>query len=306
MCCLSHVWLWLCVVMVMVVVAIMLMVAAAQRCQRVLPNKYTREFDSSRDEYLCLNTCLQQGPPLPSELLSRLPIVIVAVGVFLSMSLLSAHCQCVTLFHCRLVVVVGHHHLTPPSPCPMAVAGVVAALAGCWRQLVVFMQLEAASADLRHVVLVFGGARGLDWSEILQPHMKMAITERAWKRLLPIRPQWLSTLNIQDYDNHKLASTSNTMTMACHGHPNDDYDTADCSSNNDDDTLTKCLNNEYSFKMSTHATSMNMSTRSSDGYLCCMENWKVGSWNQFQPPITGRTTNNNQLVAVRLSVVQWR
>ncbi|KAH9164173.1 hypothetical protein EDB89DRAFT_1912296 [Lactarius sanguifluus] len=162
----------------------------------------------------------------------------------------------------------------------MAVAGVVAALAGCWRQLVVFVQLEAAS-------LVFGGAHGLDWSEILQPHMKMAITEQAWKRLLPVRPQWLPTLNIQDYDNHKLASASNTMTMACHGHPNDDYNTVDRSSNDDDDTPTKVQQH-------------------SDGYLRCMENWKVGSWNQFQPPITGCTTNDNQLVAVRLSVVQWQ
>ncbi|KAH9008037.1 hypothetical protein EDB83DRAFT_2323437 [Lactarius deliciosus] len=39
----------------------------------------------------------------------------------------------------------------------MAVAGVVAALAGCWRWLVVFVQLEAASADLRHVVVVLFG-----------------------------------------------------------------------------------------------------------------------------------------------------
>ncbi|KAH9166204.1 hypothetical protein EDB89DRAFT_1910858 [Lactarius sanguifluus] len=36
------------------------------------------------------------------------------------------------------------------------------------------------------------------------------------------------------------------------------------------------------------------------------ENRKVGGWNRFQLPITGRTTDNNQLVAIWLSVVQWR
>ncbi|KAH8996093.1 hypothetical protein EDB86DRAFT_2829235 [Lactarius hatsudake] len=92
----------------------------------------------------------------------------------------------------------------------MAVAGVVAALAGCWQWLVVFVQLEAVLMDLRHVVVVVASHR----------------------------PQWLPTLNIQDYYNHKLASTSNMMMMACHGHPNDDYNTADHSSNDDDDTPT--------------------------------------------------------------------
>ncbi|KAH9163383.1 hypothetical protein EDB89DRAFT_1912708 [Lactarius sanguifluus] len=47
----------------------------------------------------------------------------------------------------------------------MAVAGVVAALAGCWRWLVVFVQLEAALADLRHVVVVVVGVGGVPMYE---------------------------------------------------------------------------------------------------------------------------------------------
>ncbi|KAH9177863.1 hypothetical protein EDB89DRAFT_1901965 [Lactarius sanguifluus] len=43
----------------------------------------------------------------------------------------------------------------------MAVAGVIAALAGFWRRLVVFVQLKAASADLRHVVVVLSDSSAM-------------------------------------------------------------------------------------------------------------------------------------------------
>ncbi|KAH9180066.1 hypothetical protein EDB89DRAFT_1901057 [Lactarius sanguifluus] len=58
----------------------------------------------------------------------------------------------------------------------MAVADAVAALAGCWRRLVVFVQLEAVSADLRHVVIESRVVVG---------------------RSLAVHVAWI------DYDNHK-------------------------------------------------------------------------------------------------------
>ncbi|KAH9180276.1 hypothetical protein EDB89DRAFT_1900217 [Lactarius sanguifluus] len=64
----------------------------------------------------------------------------------------------------------------------MAVADAVAALAGCWRRLVVFVQLEAVSADLRHVVVESRVVVGCFPQATVASH---------------------ATLNVQDYDNHK-------------------------------------------------------------------------------------------------------
>ncbi|KAH9169250.1 hypothetical protein EDB89DRAFT_1908779 [Lactarius sanguifluus] len=59
------------------------------------------------------------------------------------------------------------------GPCPMAVAGVVAALAGCWRWLVVFVQLKAALVDLRHVVVVIVGHWQCMWLGLVGDSLAM-------------------------------------------------------------------------------------------------------------------------------------
>ncbi|KAH9022392.1 hypothetical protein EDB83DRAFT_2320332 [Lactarius deliciosus] len=108
----------------------------------------------------------------------------------------------------------------------MAVADVVAVLAGCWQWLVVFVQLEVVVVD-GHWRCTWLGLVG----DSLQPCMKMAITKRAWKRLATVA-------------SHTQLQQPQTPRMSCpkhdvNGHPNDDYDTAGRSSNDDDDTPMK-------------------------------------------------------------------
>ncbi|KAH9172315.1 hypothetical protein EDB89DRAFT_1906309 [Lactarius sanguifluus] len=76
----------------------------------------------------------------------------------------------------------------------MAVADAVAALAGCWRRLVVFVQLEAVSADLRHVVVE---------SRVVVAMYENGNHRAGVEKVASHRPRWLPTLNVQDYDNHK-------------------------------------------------------------------------------------------------------
>ncbi|KAH9170674.1 hypothetical protein EDB89DRAFT_1907623 [Lactarius sanguifluus] len=76
----------------------------------------------------------------------------------------------------------------------MAVADAVAALAGCWRRLVVFVQLEAVSADLRHVVIE---------SRVVVAMYENGNHRAGVEKVASHRPRWLPTLNVQDYDNHK-------------------------------------------------------------------------------------------------------
>ncbi|KAH9163390.1 hypothetical protein EDB89DRAFT_1912714 [Lactarius sanguifluus] len=95
------------------------------------------------------------------------------------------------------------------------------------------MQLEAASANLRHVVVVVVSRWQCKWLGLVGDSATGNHRARGKGCFL----WWLPTLNVQDYDIHNYANACpvpNTTTTACHSHPNDDYDTAGCGSNDDD------------------------------------------------------------------------
>ncbi|KAH9170120.1 hypothetical protein EDB89DRAFT_1907992 [Lactarius sanguifluus] len=100
-----------------------------------------------------------------------------------------------------------------------------------------FMQLEAASANLRRVVVVVVCRWLCTWlglSEIPQPietGNHRAGVEKVTSHSFP-RSTSKTTTTTNPANAYPVP---NTTTTACHSHPNDDYDTAGRGSNDDED-----------------------------------------------------------------------
>ncbi|KAH9164975.1 hypothetical protein EDB89DRAFT_1911742 [Lactarius sanguifluus] len=103
--------------------------------------------------------------------------------------------------------------------------------------LLEFMQLEAASANLRRVVVVIVCRWLCTWlglSEIPQPietGNHQAGVEKVTSHSFP-RSTSKTTTTTNPANAYPVP---NTTTTACHSHPNDDYNTAGRGSNNDED-----------------------------------------------------------------------
>ncbi|KAH9166184.1 hypothetical protein EDB89DRAFT_1910890 [Lactarius sanguifluus] len=158
---------------------------------------------------------------------SRGHVIIFRVGkdilYYTQKSLLSAHASVSRL--------ASFHHTVIDS------ASWLSLVVGHRSAFLEFMQLEAASANLRRVVVVVVCRWLCTWlglSEIPQPietGNHRAGVEKVTSHSFP-RSTSKTTTTTNPANAYPVP---NTTTMACHSHPNDDYNTAGRGSNNDED-----------------------------------------------------------------------
>ncbi|KAH9159229.1 hypothetical protein EDB89DRAFT_1916472 [Lactarius sanguifluus] len=135
------------------------------------------------------------------------------------------------------------------------------------------MQLEAASANLRRVVIVVVCRWLCMWlglSEIPQPietGNHRAGMEKVTSHSFP-RSTSKTTTTTNPANAYPVP---NTTTMACHSHPNDDYDTAGRGSNDDEDDTPATATTTTT----THRRQFNHNGNNSKAGSCNRHQWRA-------------------------------